>query len=225
MALAGCTGVFVGFESLSDRNLEDARKKTPRCADYARRVALLHDNGIQVNGSFVLGFDHDGPDVFQRTAEWVEANRLECATFHILTPYPGTPLYRQMEAEGRLLHRDWDHYDTAHVVFRPKRMTVRQLADGYAWCYRRLFSHRSMWCRRPADWRAVPAYLGMSYLYKRANWLWPILIRHRLTARVWRPLVEFTRLRHLTFRAHLERKTRVEDSPTRLAASLTPAGV
>ena len=88
---------------------------------------MLHDYGIQVNGSFVLGFDHDRTDVFARTAEWIEENRLECATFHILTPYPGTPLFRQMEAEGRLLHRDWTLYDTAHVVFRPKHMTPEEL--------------------------------------------------------------------------------------------------
>ncbi len=151
MALAGCTGVFVGFESLQGDNLDDARKKTPRPEDYARRVAMLHDHGIQVNGSFVLGFDHDRPDVFARTVEWIEANRLECATFHIMTPYPGTPLFRQMEAEGRLLHRDWSLYDTGHVVFRPRHMAVEQLADGYAWCYRRLFSHASIWRRRPRD--------------------------------------------------------------------------
>ena len=125
MALAGCTGVFVGFESLTDQNLADARKKTPRTADYARRVRMLHDNGIQVNGSFVLGFDHDRKDVFARTAGWIEGNRLECATFHILTPYPATPLFHQMEADGRLLHRDWSLYDTAHAVFRPKHMTPR----------------------------------------------------------------------------------------------------
>ena len=226
MALAGCSGVFVGFESLSDQNLVDAKKKTPRCADYARRVAIFHENGIQVNGSFVLGFDHDGPEVFERTVKWIEANRLECATFHILTPYPGTPLYRQMEADGRLLHRDWSRYDTAHVVFRPKRMTCEQLAEGYAWCYRRLFSHRSIWRRRPADWNAVPAYLGMSYLYKRANWLWPILIRHRLVAKVWRPLVELTRLRHLKFRAELERRAESATPETYASAlSVLSAGV
>src|SRR6478752_105892 len=162
MALAGCTGVFVGFESLTDQNLTDARKRTPRTTDYARRVRVLHDHGIQVNGSFVLGFDHDTPDCFERTVEWIEANRLECATFHILTPYPGTPLFRQMESESRLLHRDWSRYDTGHVVFRPKLMTPRQLMDGYAWCYRRLFSHTSIWRRRPTDVRAVPAYLAMS---------------------------------------------------------------
>jgi radical SAM superfamily enzyme YgiQ (UPF0313 family) len=207
MALAGCTGVFIGFESLADENLADARKRCPRADDYARRVDLLHENGIQVNGSFVLGFDHDRPDVFERTVGWIEANRLECATYHILTPYPGTPLFRQMESEGRLLHRDWEKYDTAHVVFRPRHMTPEQLAAGYAYCYERTFSHRSIWRRRPRDLRAVPAYLAMSYLYKRANRLWPWLIRYNLTGAVWRPLIELSRLRQLRFRRRLEAAT------------------
>jgi radical SAM superfamily enzyme YgiQ (UPF0313 family) len=204
MALAGCTGVFVGFESLCDDNLSAARKKSPPAEDYARRVDLLHQHGIQVNGSFVFGFDHDREDVFERTVAWIERNRLECATFHILTPYPGTPLYTQLKAEGRLLHEDWDRYDTAHVVFRPEQMSVEHLAEGYAWCYRRLFSHASIWRRRPQDWRAVPAYLAMSYLYKRSNWLWHLLIQQQLTARAWRPLVEATRRRHVRYRRRLE---------------------
>jgi radical SAM superfamily enzyme YgiQ (UPF0313 family) len=223
MALAGCTGVFVGFESLADANLEDARKKTPRTADYARRVALLHDHGIQVNGSFVLGFDHDRPDVFARTVEWIEGVRLECATFHILTPYPATPLFRQMESEGRLLHLDWSKYDTAHVVFRPRHMTPEQLAEGYAWCYERLFSHASIWRRRPADWRAVLPYLAMSYLYKRSNRMWHLLIRHRLTGPVWRPLVEWTRRRHLRFRRGLE--ARPSGASPAMAGAVVSAGV
>ena len=203
MALAGCTGVFVGFESLENENIVASRKKSPRTEDYARRVALFHDQGIQVNGSFVLGFDHDRPDVFARTVDWIETNRLECATFHILTPYPGTPLFEQFKADGRLLHEDWSRYDTSHVVFQPRHMTVEQLAEGYAWCYERLFSHRSIWQRRPDDVRAVLPYLAMSYLYKRSNRLWRFLIRRRLTATMWRPLVEITRRRHLKFRRRL----------------------
>jgi radical SAM superfamily enzyme YgiQ (UPF0313 family) len=210
MALAGCTGVFVGFESLADQNLADAGKKTPRTDDYARRVRILHDNGIQVNASFVLGFDHDSRDVFSQTVQWVEANRLECATFHILTPYPGTPLFAQMESQGRLLHRNWDLYDTGHVVFRPRRMTVEELAEGYAWCYQRLFSTASIWRRRPEDWRAVAPYLAMSYLYKRSNRLWHLLIKNQLTHTVWRPLVEWTRRRHVRFRKRLERRPESE---------------
>jgi radical SAM superfamily enzyme YgiQ (UPF0313 family) len=223
MALAGCTGVFIGFESLQGENLAEAHKRTPRPEDYARRIALLHDNGIQVNGSFVLGFDHDRPTVFEELVAWIEANRLECATFHILTPYPGTPLFRQMEAEGRLLHKDWSRYDTGHVVFRPRHMTPEQLAEGYAWCYERLFSHGSIWRRRPQDPRAVPAYLAMSYLYKRSNRLWHLLIRHRLTAVVWRPLVEWTRRRHVKFRKRLEGAGLPEGCPR--AAAVVTAGV
>lgn len=223
MALAGCTGVFVGFESLSDANLIDARKKTPRTAEYARRVAMLHDHGIQVNGSFVLGFDHDRKDVFARTVSWIEETRLECATFHILTPYPGTPLFRRLESEGRLLHKDWSLYDTAHVVFLPRNMTPEELTEGYGWCYERLFSHRSIWRRRPADPRAVPPYLAMSYLYKRSNRLWEFLIRHRLTGRVWHPLVEWTRRRHLRFRRRLEARSVASDRS--MAGTVVSAGV
>jgi radical SAM superfamily enzyme YgiQ (UPF0313 family) len=222
MALAGCTGVFVGFESLQAENITDQRKKSPRPEEYARRVALLHDHGIQVNASFVLGFDHDRPDIFERTCDWVEANRLECATFHILTPYPGTPLFKQFEAEDRLLHRDWTRYDTAHVVFRPRHMTVEQLEDGYAACYRRLFSHASIWARRPHDPEAVLPYLAMSYLYKRSNWFWTFLIKHRLTAAVWRPIVEWTRRRHLYFRRRLEQRT---EAGCRIPATVVSAGV
>ena len=192
MALAGCTGVFVGFESLNNANIRDAHKQSPSTEDYARRVKLLHDHGIQVNGSFVFGFDHDESDVFRRTMDWIENNRLECATFHIMTPYPGTPLFRQLESEQRLLHRDWILYDTAHVVFQPKRMSVEQLAEGYEQCYRRIFSHTSIWRRHPSDWESVLPFLAMSYLYKRSNLFWHLLIRYRLTSRVWRPLVECT---------------------------------
>jgi radical SAM superfamily enzyme YgiQ (UPF0313 family) len=207
MALAGCTGVFIGFESLSDDNLAYAQKRTPRTEDYARRVRLFHDHGIQVNGSFVLGFDGDTRDVFRTTAEWIEAHRLECATFHILTPYPGTPLFRQMEAEGRLLHRDWRFYDTAHVVFRPKQMAVEELALGYDWLYRRLFSSVSIWRRRPVETRAVLPYLAMSMLYKRSNRFWHWLIKNQLVHTVWWPLVEWTRRRHLGFRRRLAMRT------------------
>lgn len=220
MALAGCTGVFIGFESLSDDNLAASNKKTPKTSDYARRVRLLHDYGIQVNGSFVLGFDHDRKDVFARTAEWIEDNRLECATFHILTPYPATPLFTQMEAQGRILHRDWSLYDTGHAVFRPKHMTPAELELGYGWIYQRLFSHASIWRRRPQQRQAIPLYLAMSYLYKRSNRFWHLLIKHDLVNPVWRPLVELTRIRHLRYRRRFEKGCLRNAS-----APIVPAGV
>jgi radical SAM superfamily enzyme YgiQ (UPF0313 family) len=180
---------------------------------------MLHTVGIQVNGSFVLGFDHDRKDVFARTAQWVEENRLECATFHILTPYPATPLFRQMEAEGRLLHRDWSFYDTSHAVFRPKHMTPDELEHGYAWIYQRLFSHASIWRRRPEDWRAVPLYLAMSYLYKRSNRFWHLLIKRNLVHAAWSPLVELTRLRHVHYRTQLAQREALIASPGQIVSA------
>lgn len=203
MARSGCTGVFIGFESLTDDNLVDAGKRSPRAQDFARRIALFHEVGIQVNGSFVFGFDHDEPDVFEKVATFVEENHLESATFHILTPYPGTPLFARMQSEGRLLHTDWDRYDTAHAVFKPAKMSPAQLESGYQNIYKRVFSLRSIWKRRPPNATAAVPYLAMSLLYKRCNWLWKFLIERRLTHAVWRPLVALSRVRHLRFREKL----------------------
>ena len=181
MALAGCTGVFVGFESLQNANIADSRKKSPRTEDYARRVEILHDNGIQVNGSFVLGFDHDRPDVFERTAEWVEANRLECATFHILTPYPGTPLFSQMVAENRLLHRDWTLYDYRPRSLPPKTHDSRGIGGRLRVVLPQVvFASFDLAAATEA---AEPfAYTWQCRILCRSNWLWHLLIRHRLTA-------------------------------------------
>jgi radical SAM superfamily enzyme YgiQ (UPF0313 family) len=200
MALAGCAGVFVGFETLTDGNLVHARKRAPRTEDYGRRVRIFHEHGIKVNGSFIVGFDGDRKDTFMTMAQWIEAHRLDCATFHILTPYPGTPLFGQLDAEGRLLHRNWDLYDTAHAVFRPKHLTPEELELGYDWLYRRLFSHASIWRRRPEEVSEWPVYFGGAYLYKRSNRLWRFLIKRGLVHRAWRPLVTRAAARHRRLR-------------------------
>lgn len=225
MALAGCTGVFIGFESLSDENLAAAGKRSPRAEDYAQRVKLLHEHGIQVNASFVLGFDHDRKDSFLRLAQWIEANQIESGTFHILTPYPGTPLFAQMRAEGRLLHTSWDLYDTAHVVFQPVHMSPEELQLGYDWLYRRLYSPGSIWRRRPADASAVLPYLAMSYLYKRSNRFWHLLIKHRLVHAAWKPLVHWTRWRHVRFRQRLATATNGATGHVPMSGSVLSASV
>jgi len=196
MAHSGCTGVFVGFESMQEQNLINAGKRTMSPARYAEHVKKFHDVGIQVDGSFVFGFDGDGPEVFEHTVDWIEQNRLECATFHILTPYPGTPLFRDLEAAGRLLTRDFGQYNTSRAVFAPARMSAAQLEQGYAYAYRRTFGWRSIWRRRPVGLVAALSYLAMAILYKKCNALWRLLIRFHLTRAVWRPLVFMAWLAH-----------------------------
>ena len=102
-----------------------------RSRDYGEAIRRLHSIGVMVNGSFVFGMDHDDETVFDRTVEWALGHGIETSTFHILTPYPGTALYKRMAAQGRLLHHDWDLYDTRHSVFQPARMSPARLEEGY----------------------------------------------------------------------------------------------
>ncbi len=216
MSLSGCTGVFIGFETLNNENLRTHNKRSPIPDEFERRIDIFRKYGIEVNGSFVVGFDHDTPDTFDVLVRWIENVRLTCATFHILTPYPGTPLFKKLSLEGRILHHNWDLYDTSHAVFKPKLMTPEDLEAGYRYCYERIFSHRSIWKRRPRELAPLYSYLAMTYLYKRSNFLWPYLIRYNLTGLVWRPLIELARWNHLRFRNILE----IQRKPCRL-----PTGV
>jgi radical SAM superfamily enzyme YgiQ (UPF0313 family) len=96
--------------------------------------------GIMINGSFVFGLDEDGPDVFKRTVDWAVKMGLTTCTFHILTPYPGTGLYKTMQAENRLLHSNWDLYDTRNVVYKTYGLSADELKAGYDWSYKEFYS-------------------------------------------------------------------------------------
>src|SRR5206468_5369591 len=124
---AGLRSLFVGFETLDPANLLEQRKYQNLRRDYADAVRRLHDLGIMINGSFVFGMDGDDASVFERTVEWAIGQGIETATFHVLTPYPGTALHSRLAAQGRMTSRDWDRYDTRHAVFRPARMSAEEL--------------------------------------------------------------------------------------------------
>jgi radical SAM superfamily enzyme YgiQ (UPF0313 family) len=142
---AGLRSLFVGFETVNGANLAAQRKRQNVGRDYAAVVRRLHDAGVMVNASFVFGMDDDGPDVFDRTVDWAVEQGIETATFHIMTPYPGTKLHDRMLADNRMLHRDWDRYDTRQVVFRPRRMTAAQLEEGYWRAYRDFYRWSAIW--------------------------------------------------------------------------------
>ena len=132
----GLRSLFVGFETTNISNLRRQRKTQNLHSDYGEAVRRLHDLGVMVNGSFVFGMDDDDETVFERTVEWAISQGIETSTFHILTPYPGTALYTRMEQELRMLHGNWDLYDTRHTVFQPKLLTPAQLESGYWKAYK-----------------------------------------------------------------------------------------
>ncbi|MFT3826859.1 MAG: radical SAM protein [Chitinophagaceae bacterium] len=144
-AEAGLRSVFIGFETLSNNNLAQSNKKQNLGKDYVQAIRRLHDLGIMINGSFVFGLDDDDKDVFKRTVDWSVKNGLTTATFHILTPYPGTRLYQQMQQDGRLLHQNWDLYDTRQVVYKTVGLTADELKAGYDWAYHSFYSWKNIW--------------------------------------------------------------------------------
>lgn len=143
-AAAGLRSIFIGFESLDPRNLQQSNKQQNLGRDYALVVERLHDLGIMINGSFVFGLDGDDEDVFSRTVDWAIDSGITTSTFHIATPYPGTAFYEEMRRAGRLLTDDWDLYDTRHVVFEPHGMTRAALKDGYDRAYRDFYTWRAI---------------------------------------------------------------------------------
>lgn len=189
---SGLRSLFVGFETLNPANLLTQRKFQNQNRDYASAIRRLHDLGVvMINGSFVFGMDDDDPDVFNRTVEWAVEHGIETATFHILTPYPGTATFQRMESQGRLLHRDWDLYDTRHTVFMPARMTPSQLEEGYWSAYRNFYR----WSNILKGASTKPTFVGAArHAAYPAGWkkfepLWNLLIRARRVAQM-RPALE-----------------------------------
>lgn len=173
MRASGCRAVFVGLESLSQESLAEAAKGFNRADDYGTAVAALHAHGIAVIGAFVVGFDHDSPEVFARTSAFLRETNVDVLQLTILTPFPGTPLFDKMAEAGRMVDRDWGHYDFGHVVFRPRNMTAGELQAGHDAVLADFYSWRSILrraLRQTCYLRPRQIYLGLvvglAYRYK-----------------------------------------------------------
>ena len=133
-AESGCKAFFLGLESFSQASLDGTNKSFNQAKDYRELVAKLHGYGIAVQAGIMLGFDQDGPDVFERTLEAAGKIGIDNATISLVIPFPGTRLFERLEREGRILTRDWARYNgKTDVVFRPKLMTPDVLQAGFEW--------------------------------------------------------------------------------------------
>jgi radical SAM superfamily enzyme YgiQ (UPF0313 family) len=141
---SGCISLFIGFESLNQENLDGARKTFMDTNELVDLIKRIQDHGIGIQGAFIFGFDHDDKDVFRRTVDFVHETHIELPTFSVLTPFPGTPLRKRLEEEGRIFDNHWPHYDMSHVVFKPKLMSPRELQEGYLWAQKYCCSPRSI---------------------------------------------------------------------------------
>ena len=188
---AGLRSLFVGFESLSTANLLEQRKFQNLRRDYAAAIQRLHGLGVMINGSFVFGMDNDDASVFDRTVEWAIQQGIETATFHILTPYPGTALYQRISAQGRITIHDWDLYDTRHAVFQPARMSRDELERGYWRAYRDFYRWGSIARGAAAHGDVLSGLRHFAYAagWKKFEPLWDAVIRAK-RAGMMLPLLE-----------------------------------
>ncbi len=183
-AASGLRSLFVGFETLNPANLVQQHKYQNLRRDYSAAIRLLHDLGVMVNASFVFGMDDDDGSVFERTVDWAISQGIETATFHILTPYPGTALHQRMFAEGRIAHSNWDLYDTRHCVFTPKHLTPGELEAGYWNSYRDFYRWSSILSCAGAHASTTDRLRHLAYAgaWKKLEPVWGWVIRAKRVA-------------------------------------------
>jgi radical SAM superfamily enzyme YgiQ (UPF0313 family) len=174
---SGCFGLFVGFETSSAAGLGEIGKRHHAAHRYPETVAKLHDHGVIVMGSFILGLDTDDESCFERLLEFALKSHMDLADIHILTPYPGTALYERLRQEGRLLdERWWLTYDPSDVVYRPKLLTRDALREGWMWTRREFY-------RLPAVAKRWVAGLGRRTALGNAS-MWRVSLAFRHSAKM-----------------------------------------
>lgn len=167
MKQSGCQSLFIGFETTNKDSITSVNKHQNNVDTYEKLIDELHSRGIMINASIVFGFDNDHPGVFADTLEWLVRNKIETVTAHILTPYPGTKLFKQLSEENRIIDFDWNHYNTSNVVFAPKNMTPEELFNGYIWLYDQFYSFNNIVNRLPEDKNQWTPYLLFNLGYRK----------------------------------------------------------
>jgi len=172
-ASSGCEALFIGLESISASSLRETGKAFNKPRRYLDGIKKLHDAGIAVQTGLVFGFDSDDVTVFERTLEFLERAGVDVASIGSLTPFPGTPIFRKLEDEGRILTRDWSKYNArTDVVFQPRQMTPDQLQAGVEWVTKEFYSLRSIsrrllgWSRTGLWWN-IPRNLGYKFAFDK----------------------------------------------------------
>ena len=170
MARSGCRGLLIGFESLSENVLSTSQKRFNRPTQYIELVKRLQSQAILINGTFVFGNDADTKESFEQVKDFVLDAGIELPRFSILTPFPGTPLFKNLESSNRILTTDWSLYDGQHVVFEPLRMSRQDLIDGHEEIWKEVYSYKSIFKRNSrqmlARLRSIPLILGANIGYR-----------------------------------------------------------
>jgi radical SAM superfamily enzyme YgiQ (UPF0313 family) len=164
---SGCQLIFIGLETLSSKALSQVNKRFNVVSRFQDTIKRLHDAGIGVVGAFMFGFDGEDESVFERTAAFADRARIDLPQYSILTPLPGTPLYAQMEAEQRIIDRDWSKYDGGHAVFLPRGTTPERLEEGLKSALKHSYSRLGILRRLLGLSARLPLMLALNLAFRR----------------------------------------------------------
>jgi len=160
MCRSGCQYLLLGFESIRQSSLAQIQKSSNRVHSYREAMETFHGHDIAIQGCFIFGMDDDSRDIFATTVDAIRELRIDIPRFAIYTPYPGTQAFSTLQAQNRILHEDWQYYDTQHVVFRPAQMSPDELYQGFRWAYGQTFTRRALLHRALASPHPVISFLG-----------------------------------------------------------------
>ncbi|HUN54889.1 MAG TPA: radical SAM protein [Smithella sp.] len=169
---SGCGAIFIGFESISVDNLKAMHKDVNQRYDYEEAIRKIQSYGMLVHSSFIVGYDYDSEKTFDELIAFIDKTNLLMPLINILTPFPGTELFSRLEKEGRILHKDWNKYDTQNVVFSPRFQTPEELTAGFRRIVREVYSF-------DAIWKKLNYYWDIDF-WKRSNELDPVKFRYRV---------------------------------------------
>ena len=172
MSESGCGAIFIGLESLSRENLATMHKRINLRYDYAQAIEKIQSHGLLVHASFIVGYDFDSQATFAELIDFIQEANLLMPLINILTPFPGTELFKRLEEEGRIIHKDWSKYDARHVVFSPSNMEPEELFEGYKKIVRAVYSFDSVW-------KKLEYYWDIDF-WKHSNEVDPVKFRYRL---------------------------------------------
>jgi radical SAM superfamily enzyme YgiQ (UPF0313 family) len=147
-AHSGCKALFLGLETISQNSLNSSNKAHNQVKNYKEIIDRFHYYGIAIQAGTVFGFDHDDKSIFRTTVEFYREIGLDSATISVLIPFPNTPLFRRLEADGRILTKDWSKYNgKKDVVYKPALMSPEELLMGTEWAARQFYSIPSIFER------------------------------------------------------------------------------
>lgn len=171
MSESGCGAVFIGFESISEENLSSMDKGINKKFNYIDAIRKIQSYGLLVHSSFIVGYDFDSQKTFRELVDFIQESKLLMPLINVLTPFPGTKLFKRFEDEKRILHKEWEKYDTKNVVFKPVGMSPDDLYDAYKKIVQKIYSFDSILDKLKYYWDID--------FWKRSNDLDPVKFKYK----------------------------------------------